>query len=134
MMNLLRHNGATCMPNTAEPAETVQPGEPYCGQCGYGLTGLEESTRCPECGRPLLEVLMRRGDQVIWGRRYQSDASLFGWPVLSIATGPAPGEKRGHARGIIAIGDRATGLLAIGGQARGIVAVSTPSTTRISSC
>ena len=55
MMNLLRTKGATCMPNTAEPAETVKLGEPYCGQCGYGLTGLEESTRCPECGRPLLE-------------------------------------------------------------------------------
>ena len=111
------------MSNTSEPAENVRLGDPYCGHCGYSLTGLEGSSRCPECGRPVIDVLMRRGDQVIPGRRYRSEATLFGWPVLAISTGPAPGEKRGHARGIIAIGDRATGLLAIGGQARGIVAL-----------
>ena len=111
------------MNNTAEPAANVQPGDPYCGHCGYSLKGLEESSRCPECGRPLIDVLMRRGDQVIPGRRYESDATLFGWPVIAIAIGSGLGEKRGHARGIIAIGDYATGLLAIGGQARGVVAV-----------
>ena len=60
----------------------------------------------------MIDVLMRRGDQVIPGRRYRSHATLFGQPILAISTGPAPGEKKGHARGIIAIGDRATGLLA----------------------
>lgn len=111
------------MNNTAEPADNVQPGEPYCGQCGYSLMGLEDSSRCPECGRAVIDVLMRRGDQVLPGRRYESHARLFGWPVIAIATGSGLGEKRGHARGIIAIGDYATGLLAIGGQARGVVAV-----------
>lgn len=111
------------MDNPAEPADDVQPGEPYCGQCGYSLKGLEDSSRCPECGRSLIDVVMRRGDQVIPGRRYASAATLFGWPVLAIATGSGLGEKRGHARGIIAIGDHATGLLAIGGQARGVVAL-----------
>lgn len=111
------------MNNTAEPAENVEPGEPYCGQCGYSLQGLEDSSKCPECGRPLIDVLMRRGDQILPGRRYQSAARLFGWPVLAIATGSGLGEKRGHARGIIAIGDHATGLLAIGGYAYGVVAI-----------
>jgi hypothetical protein len=44
--------------------------------------------------------------------------------VAEIALGPDParGEMRGHARGLIAIGDFATGLIAIGGISRGVVA------------
>jgi hypothetical protein len=109
--------------NSVEPAADVKPGDPYCGQCGYSLKGLEERSRCPECGRPVIDVLMRHGEHVIPGRRYRSEATLFGLPVVSVATGPAPGEKHGHARGIIAVGDRATGLLAVGGRAYGVVAV-----------
>jgi hypothetical protein len=58
-------------------------------------------------------------------QRFESEATLFGIPLVSVATGPNfwTGEKRGHARGIIAIGDVATGLLAIGGIARGGVAI-----------
>jgi predicted Zn-ribbon and HTH transcriptional regulator len=33
--------------------------EPYCGNCGYVLTGATETSKCPECGRPLVEVLTR---------------------------------------------------------------------------
>lgn len=59
------------------------------------------------------------------GVRYRSPFELLGVPFVAIATGPDPGkgEMRGHARGIVAIGDMATGVLAIGGLARGIVAV-----------
>lgn len=63
-----------------------------------------------------------------WGRgigvRRQSATRIAGMPLLAIATGPdaASGERRGHARGVIAVGDIATGVLAIGGIARGIVA------------
>ena len=99
---------------------SYQPGEPYCGNCGYKLTGLTESSKCPECGRPFVEVLSRSGQ---WGRRYRSPHTLFGLPLVDIALGPTPDQRIGHARGIIAIGDRATGLLAIGGQARGVVAL-----------
>jgi hypothetical protein len=57
--------------------------------------------------------------------RRQSTATLFGLPLWSIAMGPDAerGETRGHARGVLAVGDLATGLLAVGGWARGILAV-----------
>ena len=59
------------------------------------------------------------------GIRKHSQATLFGLPLVSIAIGPDPdqGESRGHARGIIAIGDIATGVLAVGGVARGGFAI-----------
>jgi hypothetical protein len=58
------------------------------------------------------------------GVRYRSAAEFGGLPLVSIATGPDPakGEARGHARGIVAIGDIATGVLALGGVARGLFA------------
>lgn len=94
---------------------------PYCGNCGYSLVGLTDSPRCPECGKPLVEVLQRASHLV--GRRYTSQTRAFGLPLISLAIGPHGNEKRGHARGIIAIGDIATGWLAIGGIARGIFAL-----------
>jgi predicted RNA-binding Zn-ribbon protein involved in translation (DUF1610 family) len=97
--------------------------EPYCGNCGYRLTGATESSKCPECGRPLVEVLTRNTHAPMMGKRYRSKATLFGWPVIDIALGPANGELRGKARGIIAIGDIAIGGLALGGMSCGIVAL-----------
>ncbi|MCP4251252.1 MAG: hypothetical protein GY778_29805 [bacterium] len=96
--------------------------EPYCNNCGYVLTGLVESSKCPECGRPLVEVLRRTG-AAHTGKRWQSATRVFGWPLMVIAFGPSGTEKRGHAKGIIAVGDIATGFLAIGGWVRGIVAL-----------
>lgn len=32
---------------------------PYCNNCGYSLIGLTESSRRPECGKPIVEVLVR---------------------------------------------------------------------------
>ena len=59
------------------------------------------------------------------GVRKRSKTTIWGWPLYDIATGPDPerGEMRGHARGIIAIGDLATGVLALGGGARGFLAI-----------
>ena len=53
------------------------------------------------------------------GIRKRSATMLWGLPLYDIAMGPDPekGELRGHARGIIAVGDFATGVLAIGGMA-----------------
>ena len=106
-----------------DTAAGVAGNRPSCGNCGYDLTGLTDSSKCPECGRPLVEVLTRPSFGMNSGRRYRSKATLFGWPVLHIAVGPKDGEPRGHARGIIAIGDIATGGIAVGGMARGVVAV-----------
>lgn len=100
-------------------ATAGKAGEPYCGNCGYVLSGLVESSKCPECGKPLVEVLNRFGR---WGRRYQSRTRLFGLPIVSWAYGPVPGERMGHAKGVFAFGDRATGIVAVGGMACGVVA------------
>lgn len=57
--------------------------------------------------------------------RYTSRMRLFGYPLVAVACGSdfSRNESRGHARGIIAVGDVATGVIAIGGLARGLIAV-----------
>ena len=107
------------MDTTARPKDA-----PFCSNCGYVLTGLTESSKCPECGKPLVEVLTRPNQAFLnAGKRYRSKARLFGLPVIDVALRPKDGELRGKAKGIIAIGDIATGGIALGGMARGIVAV-----------
>ncbi len=99
--------------------------DPYCSNCKYNLSGLTESSKCPECGQPLVEVLTRKGFDPQawgWGRHYTSQATLFGLPVVQIAIGPTAASRRGKAKAIIAIGDQAYGLLACGGLAVGLVA------------
>lgn len=98
-------------------------GRPICNHCKYDLTGLTQSSRCPECGRPIVEVLVRDKPVVAAGRRYESATRVFGLPLIHIAQGPTETEHRGKARGIIAIGDTATGLVAIGGRALGVIAL-----------
>ena len=53
--------------------------------------------------------------------RRRSEIAQFGLPLREIAVGPdlARGEKRGHARAILAVGDIATGVFALGGIACG---------------
>ena len=57
--------------------------------------------------------------------RWQSSAKFLNHPVISIALGPDPenNEKRGHARGVIAIGDLASGVVALGALSRGVIAL-----------
>src|SRR5574337_291741 len=57
--------------------------------------------------------------------RWKSSATFLDYPWIAVAIGPDPAsnELRGHARGIIAIGDMATGIIALGGIARGLVAL-----------
>lgn len=100
-------------------------GDPYCGACGYDLRQVTDSAVCPECGGRLIDVMRRKGDPSARTIRRRSQATILGVPVLSIAFGPdlTKGERRGHARGIIAIGDTATGGIAIGGVALGVVSV-----------
>lgn len=56
--------------------------------------------------------------------RKRSTQTFCGLPLYDIAYGPDPerNEIRGHARGIIAMGDIATGVVALGGVARGVIA------------
>jgi hypothetical protein len=72
-------------------------------------------------GNPGSRRLISVGPRIRWS----SSASFAGWPLVSIAMGPDPekGEIRGHARGVIAIGDMATGGLAVGGIAFGVAAI-----------
>ena len=57
--------------------------------------------------------------------RRQSSVRIMGLPLYHIALGPDldAGQTRGHARGIVAIGDIATGVLAFGGLASGVIAI-----------
>ncbi len=59
-----------------------------------------------------------------FGFDYKSKATLFGLPLLHVATGmdPATGKQR-TARGVIAIGSRARGIIACGGIAQGVIAM-----------
>jgi hypothetical protein len=59
------------------------------------------------------------------GIRKRASWGLGDIPIYDIAVGPDLGrsELRGHAKGIVAIGDFATGFLAIGGLARGVIAL-----------
>jgi hypothetical protein len=58
------------------------------------------------------------------GIRKRADWGIGDLPFYDIALGPdlERGELRGHAKGVIAIGDIATGFVALGGLARGVVA------------
>jgi hypothetical protein len=58
------------------------------------------------------------------GIRRRASWGIGDIPFYDIAVGPDPtqGELRGHAKGVIAIGDMATGVLAFGGLSRGVIA------------
>ena len=75
---------------------------------------LEQQVSALKAGGPLSMRGIRK--RATWG--------IGDIPCYDIAVGPdlARGELRGHAKGIIAIGDLATGFVALGGLARGVIA------------
>ena len=58
------------------PSESVDRGEPYCSNCGYVLAGAIESSKCPECGKPIVEVLMRPILEGGTGKRFRNGPKL----------------------------------------------------------
>ncbi|MGE3109052.1 MAG: hypothetical protein AB7G11_11580 [Phycisphaerales bacterium] len=106
------------------PRQQVAPGDPYCASCGYLLKDLTDSSKCPECGKPLVHVLVRgRASISHKQRRFRTEATLFGLPIIDLCLGLDEHGKIGRAKGIIAIGDIATGGIAIGNKwATGIFA------------
>jgi hypothetical protein len=89
-----------------------------------------------EAQRRTIESLTPQQRMLVAGRsfRHRSEREFLGLPLVSIAVGPdaGRGELRGHARGVVAIGDIATGIVAIGGWARGLVAIGGLATGAIS--
>jgi hypothetical protein len=71
------------------------------------------------------ELAATRGSRYVRSVRARAGWQLGGLPFYDIAIGPdfSRGENRGHAKGVIAIGDIATGAIAVGGLARGVIAV-----------
>lgn len=56
--------------------------------------------------------------------RWSTEREFLGLPLVDIAVGRDPERgERGHAKGVVAIGDRATGIVAFGVHARGLVAL-----------
>ena len=78
-----------------------------------------DSLRSKNTGENLAMAVTARGV------RRRSDYVYLGMPLWCIAVGPdlAHGEMRGHAKGVLALGDMATGIVAIGGLARGVFAI-----------
>ena len=72
-------------------------GDPYCSNCNYSLVGLTDSAKCPECGKPIVEVLQRRGG-FLGGRRYTSNIVLFGLPLVQVALIPVRAEPARSSR------------------------------------
>lgn len=70
----------------------------------------------------LLHARAGRSARII---RKRSKRKFFGMPLWEIARGPDPakGERVGHARAILAVGDVADGLIALGGISRGVIAI-----------
>jgi hypothetical protein len=70
------------------------------------------------------EVAQLRGRRVP-RVRYRSAAAIGDVPLVSVALGPDPekGEWRGHARGVVAVGDTAVGGIAVGGLAVGLISL-----------
>ena len=59
-----------------------------------------------------------------WHYEYKSRRTLFGLPLIHINVGRwVPGQKRCHAKGVIAIGNFATGFLSLGGIASGLLTI-----------
>ena len=74
--------------------------DPFCIHCGYGLSGLPDHYRCPECGRPYsLELIEEyRRDPHWFVERWKMGKGRVPGSVGIDARRAAPGTKRGRSR------------------------------------
>ena len=98
-------------------------GKALCRDC---LVEVEGGIACRDTCEEQVAA-MPRGGAVVGYRsiRRRSSVTVYGLPLVDIAIGPDPttGRLRGHACGIIAIGDTARGVLAIGGVSCGVISL-----------
>ena len=83
-----------------------------CQNCGHELP--PRLAECPQCGARKV---------VPQGYEWKSRLTWMGAPVVHVAFGCDPAGRAHVARGVIAIGQRATGGVAIGIVATGFVAI-----------
>jgi len=97
-------------------------GKALCADC---VTEVEGGIVCRDSCESKLSAAPAQMVFAYRGVRKTSSVKILGLPLYDIAMGPDPkkGTMRGHARGIIAIGDTARGALAIGGAAFGVIAI-----------
>ena len=85
-----------------------------CPECNSQIS--DKAAMCPKCGLPMASGRI--------GYEYRSQASLFGLPLVHIASGVDPSTGRPRiAKGIIAIGNVAVGGLAVGGLSFGVISI-----------
>ena len=101
-----------------EPAQRWQ----RAGDMGNEVQRIAEKPATSSTPRPRLRPQAGRRESL--PEEVQSTRTLGTWPLVHVVRGvdPATGRPR-HARGVLAIGPRATGLIALGGVATGVVAV-----------
>jgi len=75
--------------------------------------------------------IFRHDDGSVY-KEYRSYAEIFDYPLVSIVSGRHPKTKRqGHARGLVAIGPRASGVIAIGQFCQGYFAIGQFAVARV---
>ena len=78
-----------------------------CRECGHRVS--EQAVACPQCGAPYPAREKWDG----YGFEYQSQATLFGWPLVHISFKYRPNRVPVVAKGIISVGQFGVGLVNI---------------------